>query len=173
MRKTGACAVLFLLMANILWAAETSSGPVKSFQIRNCKYSELLRPKDAKGATGTQIVLYPAEPWKCMTWRLFPAGESQFRLQNHFTSKTFEGRTNQTEVAVLQIPFGKDGSKAPVWRFTKLPNGNYQITDVVNGLALTAVSSETSGVHVIEAAWETKMEQQWDLIETDPSKLTM
>jgi len=35
-------------------------------------------------------VLYPAEPWKCMTWKLRPAGESVFHVQNHFTSKTFQ-----------------------------------------------------------------------------------
>jgi hypothetical protein len=73
----------------------TSSGPAskasapESFQIRNKKFGELLRPEAANGADGTRIVLYPAQSWKCMTWKLHPAGESAFQLQNHFTSKTF------------------------------------------------------------------------------------
>ena len=33
-----------------------------SFQIRNQKYGDLLRPEEANSADGTRIVLYPAQP---------------------------------------------------------------------------------------------------------------
>lgn len=60
-----------------------------TYQIRNVKHGDLLRPKDANSATGTPIVLYSAQPWKCMTWRLQPAGDSGFQVRNLFTAKTF------------------------------------------------------------------------------------
>ncbi len=60
-----------------------------SFQIRNQKYGNLLRPEEANSADGTRIVLYPAQPWKCVTWKLHGTGDSKFQLQNHFTGKTF------------------------------------------------------------------------------------
>jgi len=140
-----------------------------SYQIRNCKYGDVLRPENANNADGTHIVLYPAQPWKCMTWKLLPAGDSKFQLQNHFTHKTFEGRTNQAPVDVVQIPFARDEPKRPAWRLEKLHNGFYQITDVITGQSLTASSKDT----VTLATWEEKPEQQWELIETDPAKLTM
>ena len=64
-----------------------------SFQVRSQKYGDLLRPEEANGADGTRIVLYPAQLWKCMTWKLHSSGESRFQLQNHFTSKTFAAET--------------------------------------------------------------------------------
>jgi len=141
----------------------------RSYQIRNCKFDELLRPENANNADGTHIVLYPAQPWKCMTWKLLPAGESAFQLQNHFTHKTFEGGTNGTQSAVVQIPFARDTSKRPSWKLEKLSNGFYRIIDVVSGQALTASSKDV----VILAAHNETQEQQWELIETDPAKLTM
>jgi hypothetical protein len=69
--------------------APTPSIPLESCQLRNKKFGKLLRPEDASGADGARIVLYAAQPWKCMTWKMHPAGESTFNLQNHFTGKTF------------------------------------------------------------------------------------
>ena len=157
------CAVAFLSPGG-----ETSAAP-RSYQIRNCKFGDLLRPEDANSADGTRIVLYPAQPWKCMTWKLVPAGESTFQLQNHFTHKTFADRTNGTSRAIVQIPFERETSKRPAWKLAKLANGFYRITDAASGQSLTAFSNDT----VILALWEEKPEQQWELIETDPTKLTM
>lgn len=141
----------------------------KSYQIRNCKFGELLRPENANNADGTHIVLYPAQPWKCMTWKLLPVGDSAFQLQNHFTHKTFEGGTNGTQSAVVQIPFSHDASKRPSWKLEKLSNGFYRIVDAASGHALTASSKDV----VILSPPDDKAEQQWELIETDPAKLTM
>jgi hypothetical protein len=141
----------------------------RSYQIRNCKFGELLRPENANNADGTQIVLYPAQPWKCMTWKLLPAGDSAFQLQNHFTHKTFEGGTNGTQSAVVQIPFARETEKRPSWKLEKLPNGFYRITDVTSGQSLTAASKDM----VILAPRNETPEQRWELIETDPAKLTM
>lgn len=109
-----------------------------SYQIRNRKFDELLRPENANSANGTHIVLYPAQPWKCMTWKLLPASGPAFYLQNHFTSKTFEMKTNGAGSIVVQIALAKETSNRPSWIFTKLPSGFYRITNERSGESLTA-----------------------------------
>jgi hypothetical protein len=147
----------------------------KSFQIRNHKYGDLLRPKDANGADGTPLVLYPAEPWKCMTWRFHASGELGIQLQNHFTSKTLAATPgNQTPVPVSQVPFAKDSRERPTWQFTRLSDGSYKITDAKSGKALTATKAESdSAPRVVIEAWRDGADQKWDLIEIDPKTLTL
>jgi hypothetical protein len=168
MKKWMMLAVAFCAVACVLSAAEGPSG-TKSYQIRNCKFDQLLRPRDANNADGTRIVLYPAQPWKCMTWKLLPAGNAAFQLQNHFTQKTFEAKTNEAGTALVQIPLDRDASKRPAWKFEKLTDGFYRITDVASGRCLAASSKGA----VILAPAEEQREQEWELIETDPAKLTM
>lgn len=166
---------LFVLVAGAFAADNTglSATATESYQIRNKKFGDLLRPKDANGAEGTRIVLYPAEPWKCMTWKLRPAGDSEFHVQNHFTSKTFIVDTSHGETNVIQTAFARDAGERPVWRFTKLADGSYQITDMKSGAALTAIGGDGQSVRVVVAPWQDKAEQKWELEKTDPAKLTM
>jgi hypothetical protein len=42
-------------------AAEPGAAAPESFQVRNRKFGDLLRPEDAHSATGTRLVLYPAQ----------------------------------------------------------------------------------------------------------------
>ncbi len=172
-----------LIALSLLWnlvAAEpasklpdaSSAGPA-SFQIRNKKFGDLLRPENANNATGTPIVLYPAQPWKCMTWKLHPAGESGYQLQNHFTSKTFAADAKaEQSAAVTQVPFAKQQAERPVWHFTKLSDGTYEISDAKTGKALTAVKA-ANGLKIVVQAWRESPEQKWELIPIDPSQLTM
>ena len=176
------CSVLFTTTLS-LRAADSggqpgqASGPApKSFQIRNHKFGNLLRPEDANNADGTPIVLYPAQPWKCMTWTFHPSGESSFQLQNRFTSKTFAAKAadNLPQASVAQVPFAKNPSDRPTWLFTKLPDGTYKITDPKSGKALTAVKDENgSRCRIVITAWHEGDEQKWDLSEIDPRTLTM
>jgi hypothetical protein len=168
--KTTLILVLALCAATVSsFCADTNSGPAAgSYQIRNRKYDALLRPENASNANGARIVLYPAEPWKCMTWKLQPAAGSAFHLQNYFTSKTFAVKSDDQEMAVVQVPFDRDTAKHPAWTITKLTDGFYRITDVKTGQALTG--SKTA---VTLAPWQEKPEQQWELMEIDPAKLTM
>jgi hypothetical protein len=165
------------------WAGDSGSQPAAgkeakpgSFQIRNQKYGNLLRPEEANSADGTRIVLYPAQPWKCMTWRLHGTGDSKFQLQNHFTGKTFaaEAGADKADAAVTQVPFSKKPEERPTWQLVKLTDGTYKITDSKSGKALTAVKEETgSGVRIVARAWRDGAEQKWELIEIDPKQLTM
>jgi hypothetical protein len=143
-----------------------------SYQIRNKAFGELLRPQEARSANGTPIVLYPAQPWKCMTWKLQPAGESTFHLQNHFTSKTFAADAKSQEASVVQVPFAKESAERPAWKFERLGDGAYKITDAQSGKVLTAIK-ESSGVRIKLAAWTDKDDQKWGLEAIDPKQLTM
>lgn len=174
--------VLSSLAISLLTAADASGQPdrpnalaPKSYQIRNVKYGDLLRPEDARNADGTPIVLYPAQPWKCMTWKLHPAGESRFQLQNHFTSKTFSAQTGDQEAAaVTQVPFSKNPEGRPTWQFTKLKgDGTYKITEVKTGKALTAVKDGNLGMRIVVQAWHDGEDQKWELKEINPKDLTM
>jgi len=147
-----------------------------TYQIRNVKFQDLLRPKEANGATGTQIVLYSAQPWKCMTWRLQPAGESAFQLENLFTSKTFAAGADTTvpQPMVTQVPLAKDGGESPTWQFTQLDDGNYKIAESKSGKVLTAVKTAgESEAKIVVAPWQNSDAQKWQLEKIDPQQLTM
>jgi hypothetical protein len=116
--------------------------------------------------------LYPAQMWKCMTWKRLPAGPSTFALQNHLTSKTFSVQGDGQQAPVLQTPLSPNASARPTWRFVQLQDSTYQILDTRSGKALTAVASG-SGRIVVVAPWQDKPEQHWEVIPTDPRKLTM
>lgn len=154
----------------------TNASEANSYQIRNVKHQELLRPREANHATGTPIVLYPAQPWKCMTWRLQPVGESAFHLKNLFTGKTFSanGDTNSATSFITQIPLANDGGESPTWTFTKLEDGNYKISDRKSGKVLTAKKgADESETKIIIAPWENQDEQKWSLEQMDTKRLTM
>ena len=157
-------------------SSDAKSPEPTTYQVRNQKYRELLRPRDANGANGTRLVLYPPQPWKCMTWRLQPAGEATFQVKNIFTSKTFaaEATTNQAHQAVIQVPMKKDAAEIPTWQFAKLEDGSYKITDAKSGKALTAVKDANDDeVKIAVEPWRNKDEQKWELQKIDPKQLTM
>ncbi len=176
MKKISLIAVLLTIVFNVSQTLAADAPEATTYQIRNVKHQELLRPRDANNATGTPIVLYPAQPWKCMTWRLQPAGESAFHLKNLFTGKTFcsSTNTNAPQPSVTQIPLAKNGAESPVWQFTKLDDGNYKISDSKSGKVLTAKkSADDSEAKIITAPWENQGEQKWILEPMDPKQLTM
>lgn len=163
------------LLAGTLAALAAEGTAPESFQIRNQKFGNLLRPEDANSADGTRLVLYPAQAWKCLTWKMHPAGEGLFHLQNHFTSKTFaaEAKSKAAQPPVVQVPFAREAKDRPVWRFTKLPDGLYQVTEAKSGQTLTAVASDGGDARIVTAPWQEKAEQKWELLKTDPAKLSM
>ncbi len=185
MRRVFALATAFCLVAaGCALAADqaAASTPLPlpapaSFQIRNRQFKELLRPKEANNATGTPLVLYPAEPWKCMTWKVTRASESTFRLQNHFTSKTFGTETHTKDASgaetVVQMPFEKD-KPGRDWAIARLPDGTFKITEPQSGKALTARKSENgSGVQIVLEAFSGAEAQKWELEQIDPKTLIL
>jgi len=109
-----------------------------------------------------------------MTWKLRPAGDSVFHVQNHFTSKTFiVNKSHGDETNVIQTSFAREATERPIWRFTKLADGSYQISDAKSGAALTAIGGEGQPIRVVVAPWQDQDAQKWELEKTDPAKLTM
>jgi hypothetical protein len=160
------------------FAGDTQSGSdpdATTYQIRNMKYRELLRPRDANSANGTPIVLYPDQPWKCMTWQLQQVSESVFCLKNLFTSKTFcSGADTNALSSVSQVPLGKTLVASSAWQFTRLEDGSYKISDSKSGKVLTAAKSpEQSEARIVVSSWQNLDEQKWVLIKLDPRQLTM
>jgi hypothetical protein len=155
--------------------AQKTDPAAASYQIRSKKFGDLLRPQDANNATGTPIVLYSAQMWKCMTWKLIPAGDSCFQVQNHFTSKTFapDAKSDKAPAPVTQMPLAGESKDRASWVFTKLSDGSFKVTDPKTGKALTASSNSSSQAAIVLEDWKDKDEQKWELIETDPKKLTM
>jgi hypothetical protein len=111
-----------------------------------------------------------------MTWKIRSAGESQYSLQNHFTSKTIAAKASEAEkpARVIQVPLGKKADEQPAWQFAKQKDGTYKIVDSKTGKALTALAGNSSSevMIVLEASNESDA-QKWELIETDPATLTM
>jgi hypothetical protein len=161
-----------LLVTGALLAEDTNTvkNPALSgsFQIRNKKFGDLLRPENANNANGTRIVLYSAQPWKCMTWKV-QSTNSGYQLQNHFTSKTFASTATlgKSQSPVTQVPYGNPADH-PTWQIEKLSDGTYKIADPKTGHVLTGTSDG-----VVTSAWADKDEQKWELLAIDPSKLTM
>src|ERR1043165_9590395 len=165
LNKSFLAGLLSLLAVVAVGAADGANAPVElngSFQIRNQKFGDLLRPKDASNAEGAPIVLYPAEPWKCMTWRVTPATNSTCQVQNHFTSKTFTVKAGSTENRLTQTAWSKEAGQRPQWKFTPLGDGSYKICSAKADYALTARESGGT-VGILLAPWKDEPEQKWKL----------
>ena len=149
--------------------------PPESFHIRNKKFGDLLRPRNASHMDGTALVLYPAKLWKCLTLKFVPAGESTFQLENHYTSKSFapDQAAAGAQARVKQVPLSSQSANQPSWKFTKLPGGEYRIVDRSSGRCLTAIPEGGSGeVFVFTAPCLDSGEQKWELVKA-PDKLEM
>ena len=148
-----------------VWAEDpaTPAGALPArVQIRNVAFDRLLRPQDANGADGTPLVLYPAEPWRCMTWNAQTNPAGTVSLKNVFTSKTFA--TAAKDGTIRQVPFQAD----KVWTFDRLASGEYRILDPATGKALTARDEDTLAFD----DWKDAANQKWQ-VTAAPAHLTM
>ena len=156
-------ALLAALLSSPIRADEPAANAFPaSVQIRNVQFGLLLRPRDANNRDGTPLVLYPAQPWKCMTWTVNSTPDGLVSLKNRFTSKTF---ATAADGSIKQIPF--DAAKA--WKFEKLTDGHYRILDPATpDKALTAKDGDSLALD----DWKNTPNQQWEVL-TAPSHLTM
>lgn len=147
----------------------------KSYQIRNKKFGNLLRPQNANRRDGTPVVLYPIQAWKCLTWRVTPSQNEAYFLQNHYTSKTFASKSGKGDNAnrVVQVPYDVKSGKRPDWKFIEVENNFYQIVDPISGRVLTAVKPNGEHeAHVILDVWDNREEQLWELLDA-PKRLEL
>ena len=137
-----------------------------SFQLRNRKFGDLLRPRNASNREGAPIVLYPGQPWKRMIWRFTTAGDGAFRLQDHFTSKSLAAVASAADkpVPVQQTRCAADAHDAPAWKFGRLADGAYPIGQSDSDLVWTATQSQDEETRVVLAPWRDADEQKWELL---------
>ncbi len=174
--------VLSVVIALLCLALPLAAGPTtapaapsiqalvgQSFQIQNVGQKLLLRPRDANSADGTPLVLYPAESWKCMTWKVRPAGDG-VRLINHFTDKTLTPNTAPNEAGetpVQQHAAAKTPTDIEQWRFVPLGDDTYRIEHIKTGQALGA----NADGNVVVGKWSDSADQKWKLL-PKPVKFT-
>lgn len=152
---------VWLLPSRFILADEPAALP-ESVQIRNVQFGLLLRPRDASNKDGAPLVLYPAQPWKCMTWTVGSTADGLTSLKNRFTSKTF---ATAADGSIKQVPF--DAAKP--WKLEKLAEGHYRIFDpAAPTKALTARDEHT----LVLDDWKDTPGQQWEVLPA-PSHLTM
>lgn len=158
-------ALLFAITGSLCLAADATTQPAslagESHQIRPMGDADLrLRPRDANSADGTPIVLYPSQDWKCMTWKLEPAGDGNaVRLMNYFTRKTFYPDAGTT--AVTQHKAAKTPAEIERWRFIPTADGAFRLEHVATGKTLTIDAAGKLTMQPYTGA----AEQQWKLVD--------
>jgi hypothetical protein len=154
------CGLLFCIIQQV--AGQQFVGG--AFQIQNKATNLILRPKDANGADGTQIVVYPKYDWRCLTWDLIPAGYPDiFTVSNYFTQKTFQPTAGIKEnTPVLQAAI-RQHATLQQWHFTKAEGDYYKITMHGSDLVMT-VEGTGANAKVVLKKWDRSPAQLWKLL---------
>ncbi|RFZ95612.1 hypothetical protein D0C36_08875 [Mucilaginibacter conchicola] len=80
-----------IMIAMVLFLTTTVAQTIKgTYAIKNVQTGMLLRIKDANTKTGTPIVLYEPQNWKCMTWDFKHIDGNTYQLENLFSGKTMQ-----------------------------------------------------------------------------------
>jgi hypothetical protein len=137
------------------------------FQFRNVAFADrdlVLRPRDASTRDGTPIVLYPRTDWKCLTWKVAPAGESA-AFTNFFTSKGFapkgEAGANVKSLPVVQVARDKEPGPESRWKVVAADGETCKIVHEPSGWVLSAEETESGEVRVVLRAWSGRDDQKW------------
>jgi len=165
MRHRLAMSLVLLCLTGTL-VAETATGE-RLIQVHNRAFGELLRPRNASKKDGAPLVLYPAQPWKCMTWAVRERAGGGVVLENLFSRKTFAAASaGRGPAAVEQVPLATE-----VWHWEELGDGAWKIIEPESGRVLTAEKT-AAGLRVIVAPWTGADTQKWEL-RPAPEHLTM
>jgi hypothetical protein len=137
-----------------------------AFAIHNVETGKNLRPYNAGVSNGNRIILYPHNEWKCLTWRFNHIEGTTCQLQNLYTEKTFEPKSDiEAGVALWQQPLKKDRSQ--YWEFIEQPDETYLIRLKETELYITFSSDKTDS-NIILMPYQNSSDQQWKLIEQYP-----
>ena len=135
------------------------------FAIRNIETGKNIRPYKAGTSDGNDIILYPHNEWKCLTWRFNYVDGAIYRLQNVYTEKTFVPNGNiESGVALWQQPLSDNN---PQWEFIEQDKDVYAIKMVGTDLYITISSDETDSA-IILMPFDNSSRQLWELIEQYP-----
>jgi hypothetical protein len=170
MTHLGKLLVLFLFITTAGYTGAFAQKILPAgYQLQNKATGLLMRPLDANSAEGNPIVIYPKTSWRCLTWELLPAGDSNlFTLKNYFTSKTIRADKAEEGKAILQTRLLVDGSD-PKWRFVPVGSGYYKI-EHPSGLILSVDDKDTDSPLLLKK-WTNDPRQMWKLL-PKPEKFT-
>lgn len=137
-----------------------------SFAIHNSETGKNLRPYSANTSDGTDIVLYPHNWWKCLTWEFIHVEGTSYQLKNLYTGKTFEPVSEAEDgVALWQQPL--DGESSQYWEFLKQDDETYLIRLQDTELFITLSSEETDSPIILKSKQDGST-QKWILKEQYP-----
>ena len=137
-----------------------------SFAIRNVGTGKNIKPYNSDKYDGNDIILYPHNEWKCLTWQFNHIDGIAYQLENLYTQKTFEPKSHLVSgVTLWQQPLNNN---SPQWEFIKQQDGVYAIRLKDTELYLTISSNKTDAA-IILLPYGNTSSQQWKLIEQYPN----
>lgn len=136
------------------------------FAIRNIETGKNIRPYNSGTSDGNDIILYPHNEWKCLTWQFNHVEGTTYQLQNVYTRKTFEPVSDlESGVALWQQPISDN---SPQWEFIEQQDGIYAIRLVDTELYIS-ISSDKTDTPIVLMPFENINSQLWELIEQYPT----
>lgn len=141
-----------------------------NYAIKNVQTGMLLRIKDANSKTGTPIVAYYPENWKCMTWDFKKTDANTYQLRNLFSNKTLQ----PVALASANVAFNEQplvpGDDKQQYEFIHVKKDTYFIK--LKGTDLYITPADPKGEvnsAIILAAKKGTPDQQWFIYEQAPT----
>jgi hypothetical protein len=141
-----------------------------NYAIKNVQTGMLLRIKDANSKTGTPIVAYYPENWKCMTWDFKKTDANTYQLRNLFSNKTLQ----PVSLAAADVAFHEQplipGDEKQQYEFIAVKKDTYLIK--IKGADLYITPADPKGEvnsAIILAAKKGTPDQQWFIYEQAPT----
>jgi hypothetical protein len=162
---------VLLLMAFACSGLLASAQDIKgNYAIKNVQTGMLLRIKDANSKTGTPIIAYYPENWKCMTWDFKKTDANTYQLRNLFSNKTLQ----PTTLANANVPFDEQplvpGDAKQQYEFIPVKKDTYLIK--LKGTDLYVTPADPKGevnTAIVLAAKKGTPDQQWFIYEQAPA----
>lgn len=159
--------LITFVCSGLLASAQDIKG---NYAIKNVHTGMLLRIKDANSKTGTPIVAYYPENWKCMTWDFKKTDVNTYQLRNLFSSKTLQ----PAELASINVPFNEQplvpGDTRQQYEFIPVKKDTYLIR--LKGTDLYVTPADPKGEvnsRIILAVKKVTADQQWFIYEQAPN----
>jgi hypothetical protein len=141
-----------------------------TYAIKNVQTGMLLRIKDADSKSGTPLVSYSAQNWKCMTWDFQATGENTYQLKNLFTKKTFQPLGELKDAVLLEEQPIVSGAANQQYEFIRIKKDIYLIRLKGTELYLSPVDAQgsTNSAIVLSKKKDGAL-QQWNIYHQNPT----
>ena len=164
--------ILFLIICAVLQlTVHAQQTPIHGdFALKNVHTGKYVRIKDANGASGTPIVAYSPEDWKCMTWEFQPSATGSYTLKNLLSGKTLQPLNGQTKPGTTLEEQPLDTQKPQEYELVAAGNEHYRVRLKGTDLFLTPSDPRgaTNSSIILQTAQAGDL-QEWILIEQHPT----